>query len=51
MNEGSKRFRIIFSNMEEQYQQQKRAVRRKRIDSSLPNVRKYYFSLYIILFL
>jgi hypothetical protein len=51
MNEKSERCRIIFSSMEEQYQQRKRKVYRKRIDSSLPNVRKPCFPSYLILFI
>jgi hypothetical protein len=38
-NEKSERCRVIFTNMEEQYQQRKRKVGRKRIDSILPNVK------------
>ncbi len=39
-NEKSERCRVNFSTMEEQYQKRKRKIDRKRIDSSLPNVRK-----------
>ncbi len=38
INEKSERCRVIFKNMEEEYQQRKRKVGRKRIDSILPNV-------------
>jgi hypothetical protein len=48
MNEKSERCRLIFSSMEEQYQQRKRRISRKRIDSSLPNVRIIYLYLYLI---
>ncbi len=48
MNEKSERCRLIFSSMEEQYQQRKRTISRKRIDSSLPNVRIIYLYLYLI---
>ncbi len=48
MNEKSERCRLIFSSMEEQYQQRKRRISRKRIDSSLPNVRIIHLCLYLI---
>ncbi|CAF3757861.1 unnamed protein product [Rotaria socialis] len=37
LNEKSEQCRLIFSCMEEEYQKRKRKVRRRRVDSSLPN--------------
>ncbi len=49
-NEKSERCRVNFSTMEEQYQKRKRKIDRKRIDSSLPNVRKIYFYRFLYIF-
>lgn len=50
-NEHSERCRIIFSTMQEEYQTRKRRVCRKRIDSSLPNVKKFFLSYFLVLFI
>lgn len=46
VNEKSERCRLTFSSMQEECQKRKRKVRRVKIDSALPNVRKVFILIY-----